>query len=107
MRPDVFTLIFLGLAFLSSATFLWAYAWDNRWWASVVGRALVGLAGSLTLVLGWSVLRSTGLVPLIPWVRLVLYVVVFAGLTTVAISFLIQRRRIRHELRHPHSKDKP
>lgn len=91
----IVTTVFLGLAFLASAVFLWAYAWDNSWYKSIVGRALVSLAGSLTLILGWGLLRALDIVPLLQWVRLFLYLVIFLALVNMGVSFLIERKRLR------------
>lgn len=85
----------LGVGAVAAAVFLWAYVAGNPWYASRVGRALVGQGAGILGILGYAVVRRLFGLSVVPWIQISLYLLVLAIEVGMAVAFVRERREVR------------
>jgi hypothetical protein len=88
-----FDLVFEALAVAGGLVLLWVYGWDNAWWRSRVGRALMLLAAAIVLILGLGITRR--LVGLPGWTQAAELGLVVCVVVSLDVAFIRERREWR------------
>lgn len=91
--------VILAVGAAADTVFLWAYGWDNGWWTTRHGRALIGQGAGIVGILGYALLKRLFGWPTIPWVQVSLYLVVALIEVGMAVAFVRTRReewRVKH-----------